>query len=399
RARVAANPVGARPLVALVERSGLADFALYVAAVVAYTDRRTRAEIANIPDGVYTEESFLDFDGFTDQVVRLKVEITVDGESVFFDFDGCDPQRRAPVNSTKAMTFSACAYALRALMAPDMPVNDGFYRHIKMNAEPGTVVHAVHPAPVVGGWETQVRVNDMLFRAFSPGMPEKIASSTKAMMAQAGFGIIDRENGEYHCNYEALAGGYGARATSDGPDAVQQHGQNTENAPVEEVESHFPMRVSRLSLIEDSEGPGKFRGGLGMRRDYHFPDDPATFTVLSDRDIQGPQGIFGGLAGRKAYYILNPDDPDQQASELTSKCVVELKPGDTVSFQTPGGGGYGPPTERDPNAVLKDVIGGKINHQRASDLYGVVIDPQTNAIDENATAEARTKLNSSRNSN
>lgn len=399
RAQVAANTVGARRLVDLVEKYGLADFDHYVAAVVDYTDRRTRAEIANIPDGVYTEESFLDFDGFTDQVVRLKVEITVDGESVFFDFDGCDPQRRAPVNSTKAMTFSACAYALRALMAPDMPVNDGFYRHIKMNAEPGTVVHAVHPAPVVGGWETQVRVNDMLFRAFSPGMPEKIASSTKAMMAQAGFGIIDRENGEYHCNYEALAGGYGARATSDGPDAVQQHGQNTENAPVEEVESHFPMRVSRLSLIEDSEGPGKFRGGLGMRRDYHFPDDPATFTVLSDRDIQGPQGIFGGLAGRKAYYILNPDDPDQQASELTSKCVVELKPGDTVSFQTPGGGGYGPPTERDPNAVLKDVIGGKINHQRASDLYGVVIDPQTNAIDENATAEARTKLNSSRNSN
>jgi len=389
RAQVAANTVGARRLVDLVEKYGVEDFDKYVTAVVDYTDRRTRAEIANIPDGVYSQEGFLDYDGFTDQTVKLKVVITVEGETVFFDFDGCDPQRRAPVNSTKAMTFSACAYALRALMASDMPVNTGFYRHIRMNAKPGTVVHAVHPAPVVGGWETQVRVNDMLFRAFAAGMPTKIASSTKAMMAQAGFGIIDRENGEYHCNYEALAGGYGARATSDGPDAVQQHGQNTENAPVEEVESHFPMRVSRLSLIEDSEGPGKFRGGLGMRRDYHFPNDPATFTVLSDRDIQGPQGIFGGMAGRKAYYILNPDHPNEEASELTSKCVIELKPGDTVSFQTPGGGGYGPPTERDPQQVLKDVIGEKINRQRAKEFYGVVIDENSDSVNETETTRAR----------
>ena len=136
-----------------------------------------------------------------------------------------------------------------------------------------------------------------------------------------------------------------------------------------------------------------------MRRDYHFPDDPATFTVLSDRDLHGPQGIFGGMAGRKAYYVLNPDNPDAESNELTSKCVVELKPGDTVSFQTPGGGGYGPPTERDPEAVLKDVIGGKINHQRAKDLYGVVISPNTNEIDHSATTQSRQKLTSSRNEN
>lgn len=397
RAQVAANTVGARRLVDLIERYGLQEFDHYVEAVVKYTDRRTRAEISNITDGVYTANSFLDFDGFSDDVVNLQVEIKVEGESVYFDFDGCDKQRRAPVNSTKAMTFAACAYALRALMAPDMPVNDGFYRHIKMNAEPGTVVHAVHPAPVVGGWETQVRVNDMLFRAFSSGLPKKVASSTKAMMAQAGFGIIDRETGEYHCNYEALAGGYGARATSDGPDAVQQHGQNTENAPVEEVESHFPMRVSRLSLIENSEGPGKYRGGLGMRRDYHFPDDPATFTVLSDRDIKGPQGIFGGLEGRKAYYILNPDSPNEDSNELSSKCVVELKPGDTVSFQTPGGGGYGSPLERDIKAVLKDVIGGKISSKRAQDFYGVVVDDSTQKIDTDKTNSLRQSMASKRN--
>ena len=399
RAQIAANTVGSRRLTELVSKYGLNDFDRYVTAVIDYTDRRTRAEISGIPDGIYKSESFLDFDGFTENIVNLKTKITVEGETVYFDFDGCDPQRRAPVNSTKAMTFSACAYALRALMAPDLPVNDGFYRHVRMNAKPGTVVHALHPAPVVGGWETQVRVNDMLFRAFAPGMPQKIASSTKAMMAQSGFGIIDQVTGEYHCNYEALAGGYGARETSDGPDAVQQHGQNTENAPVEEVESHFPMRVSQLSLIEDSEGPGKFRGGLGMRRDYHFPDDAATFTVLSDRDIAGPKGIFGGMAGRKAYYILNPDDPERTKTELSSKCVIELKPGDTVSFQTPGGGGYGSPLERDPKRVLEDVILGKINIERARECYGVIIDNRTNTVDEASTIRSREQMTKSRSSN
>jgi N-methylhydantoinase B len=172
----------------------------------------------------------------------------------------------------------------------------------------------------------------------------------------------------------------------------------TQKTPrVEEVESHFPIRISQLSLIENSEGPGKFRGGLGMRRDYHFPDDPATFTVLSDRDIAGPKRIFGGMDGRKAYYILNPNAQSEEVTELSSKCVVELKPGDTVSFQTPGGGGYGSPFERDPNAILRDVIGGKVNVQRANDLYDVVIDPESSSVDETATANARKQQATSRN--
>ena len=135
-----------------------------------------------------------------------------------------------------------------------------------------------------------------------------------------------------------------------------------------------------------------------MRRDYHFPDDPATFTILSDRDIAGPIGIFGGMAGRKAYYILNPDNPESEAVELTSKCVIELKPGDTVSFQTPGGGGYGPPEERDPELVLRDVIGGKVNRERALEFYGVVVDELTDTIDEAATTEARKLMTNSRES-
>jgi N-methylhydantoinase B len=392
RAQVAANMVGAKRLAEMYARYGTDQFDGYVDEVIDYTSRRTQTGIARLPRGRFEADGFVDFDGFSDEVVNLKVAITVREGEVLFDMTGCDPQRRAPVNASYAMTFSACAYTLRSLLDKDLPVNDGFYRHIKLIAPEGTVVNALHPAPIVGGWETQVRLNDLMFKALSLSLPAEVAAGCKAMMAQAGFGIIDPLTGEYHCNYEALAGGYGARADKDGPDAVQQHGQNTENAPVEEIETHFPMRVSRLSLIDDSEGAGQFRGGLGMRRDYHFPDTPATFTVLSDRDIAGPHGLFGGHTGRKAYYLLNPDRTDTAPAQLTSKCVIDLQPGDTVSFQTPGGGGYGPPGKRDPEMVLEDVRNGKVSLERASAVYRVAINDALDAVDYEATAQLRSNV-------
>jgi N-methylhydantoinase B len=190
------------------------------------------------------------------------------------------------------------------------------------------------------------------------------------MMAQAGFGGIVAEGpraGEYYCFYEAIAGGYGARRTSDGPDAVQTHGQNTENAPVEETELNYPVRIARYELIPDSDGAGRFRGGLGLRRDYYF-DHPATFTVLADRDRWGPHGLFGGQPGAPARYVLNPDGPAPRA--LGSKCTVELEPGDVVSFQTCGGGGYGPAAERERGLVERDVREGKVSSERAREVYG-----------------------------
>jgi N-methylhydantoinase B len=388
RAQIAANKAGIRRLQELVGRTGLEEFHSYVDALIDYTKRRTRAEISRLPKGTYEAEGFLDNDGFTDRVVKLKVRITIDRDGVLFDLTGCDPQRRAPVNSTYAMTFSACAYALRALMDKDLPVNHGFYQFVRLNAPRGTVVNAVHPGAVVGGWETQIRVNDLMFKALSQALPEAVPAGCKAMMAQAGFGVIDRVTGEYHCNYEALAGGYGGRAHKDGPDAVQGHGQNTENAPVEEIEGAYPVMITRLELIDDSDGAGRFRGGLGLRRDYHFPHDPATFTILSDRDRVGPWGLFGGMPGRKAFYVLNPD---REARQLSSKCVVQLKPGDTLSFQTPGGGGYGPPGDRDPALVLRDVRDRKVSAARAHDVYRVAVLPGSSGVNAGATARLRSQ--------
>jgi N-methylhydantoinase B len=378
RAQIAACHTGARRLNQLIAREGLDNFHDYVDELLRYTERRTRAELAQLPKGVFSAEGVVDNDGYTDQPVRLSVKITIDDEGVFFDFDSCDAQRRAPVNSTYAMTFAGCAYALKCLIDSDVPVNDGFYRNVRMNAPLGTVVNCSPPAPVVGGWETQTRLCDVIFKAFAQALPERVPAGTKAMMAQIAFGGMDPRDGDYYAYYEAIAGGYGGRATKDGADAVQAHGQNTENAPIEQSENNYPFRITRYELIEDSDGAGKRRGGLGLRRDYHFPDHEVSLSILSDRDRWGPHGLFGGMAGQTASYILNPDDGvgaiHESPLRLSSKTTVQLKVGDTLSFRTCGGGGYGDPRERDPQFVLRDVREGKVSVERAREQYGLAVE-------------------------
>ena len=221
-----------------------------------YTERRARAEIAALPHGTWEAEGSVDTDGYTDEPVQLKARVEISAEGVHFDLAGSDPQRRAPVNSTYAQTFSACAYAVKCLVDPDLPVNDGFYRLVTVDAPKGSVTNCTWPSPVVGGWETQTRLVDVIFRALLPALPARMAAGSKAMMCHAGFGGVDSATGEYYCFLETFGGGYGGRLTSDGPDAVQTHGQNTENAPVEETELNYPVQVTRLSLVEDSDGPG-----------------------------------------------------------------------------------------------------------------------------------------------
>ncbi|MCH2660621.1 hydantoinase B/oxoprolinase family protein, partial [bacterium] len=194
----------------------------------------------------------------------------------------------------------------------------------------------------------------------------------------------DPRSGQLYAYYETMAGGYGGRSSKDGPDAVQCHGQNTENAPIEEVEINYPLRIDRYELIENSEGAGAYRGGLGLRRDYRFPNHEVSFTVLSDRDRWGPPGLAGGQAGQVAEYIL---DPEGASEKLGSKVTIALEADTVFSYRTCGGGGYGSPLQRDPAAVAADVREGKVSAERAREIYGVVIeDGMVNAA---ATAALR----------
>jgi N-methylhydantoinase B len=378
RAQIAANITGERRLHELVERIGCDQLNLYIDGLIDYTHRRTKSELLQLPRGIFSAEGSVDNDGFTDQPVNLCVKIQIDENGVLFDLAGSDLQRRGPVNSTFAMTFSGCAYALKCLIDQDVPVNQGFYDFVHVNAPSGTVTNCRPPAAVVGGWETQARLVDVIFKALAPALPDRALAGTKGMMCQAGFGGIDPRTGEYYCFYEALAGGYGGRNGKDGPDAVQTHGQNTENAPIEEIEVNYPVQITRYELVPDSGGPGRWRGGLGLRRDYFFPGHEVSFTILADRDRAGPWGLFGGEAGQRAEYVLNPDG---EARRLSSKTTVQLQPGDVISFRTCGGGGLGPVSERDLEAVLEDVRNGKVSREQARGAYRVEIGAAAIAFD------------------
>jgi len=383
RAQIAANATGVRRLLALSGRHGRETLLAAMTELLEYTERRVRAEVAQLVPGAYEAEGFVDNDGYTDQPVRLQARIEITPDGLRFDTSGSDPQRRAPVNSTYAMTFSACAYTLKCLVDPDLPVNDGFYRLFQLSAPEGTVTNCTWPSAVVGGWETMGRLVEVMFRALLPTFPDRLPAGTKGMMCQAGFGSLDIERGSYTCFYEALAGGYGGRHASDGPDAVQANGQNTENAPIEETELNYPVRITQLSLVEDSDGPGRFRGGLGLRKDFTVLQ-PTTFTILADRDRKGPWGAFGGHDADVARYVLIRDGVE---SRLGSKSTTDLEAGDTVSVRSCGGGGFGPPEEREPQRVLRDVLEGKVSAERAREHYRVAIVDRR--VDERATNELR----------
>ena len=386
RAQIASNNTGARRLHSLLDSSGLETVWTYMDELIDYGARRTKQAIAMLPRGEYEAEGYLDNDGFTENPVLLKAKVIIEEDGVTFDLSGSDLQRNAPVNSTYAQTYSACAFVLKCIIDPDIPVNEGFYRYVNVNAPEGTVVNCVHPFPVVGGWETQDRLTDVIIKALSVPMPNEMIAGTKAMICHAGFGGQRPNSGDFYCFLETVAGGFGGRVSSDGPDAVQAHGQNTQNAPVEETEINYPVRILRYELVDDSEGPGTFRGGLGVRRDYLFPYTPALFTVLADRDRWGPWGLFGGGSGKKASYRYVSDTEE---IELSSKTTVDLNVGDVMSYETCGGGGYGPPDVRTPELVLRDVREGKVSQERARSVYKVAIDTENWTIDEQATKKLR----------
>ena len=328
-----------------------------------YTERRVRAEIAALPHGAYEAEGSVDNDGYTDEPGPPPRA-------------GRDRRGRASSSTPRARTRSGARRStrpsrrrsppartsLKCLIDPDLPVNDGFYRLFRLDAPKGSVTNCTWPSPVVGGWETQTRLVEVMFRALLPAFPDRLPAGTKGMMCQAGFGSLDLARGSYSCFYEALAGGYGARRASDGPDAVQAHGQNTENAPIEETELNYPVRITRLALVEDSDGPGRFRGGLGLRKDFRF-EQPTTFTVLADRDRFGPWGAVRRARRARGASTSTSATASRRGSARRARSTSS--PGDVISVRSCGGGGYGPPEERDPERVLRDVLEGKVSAERA----------------------------------
>ncbi|MCY3774391.1 MAG: hydantoinase B/oxoprolinase family protein [Candidatus Aminicenantes bacterium] len=393
RAQIAASLLGQKRMAEILSRFGAESVEIFVDELIEYTERWARAEISKLPDGVYETEALLDDDGVTDRPIRLALKVEIRKGRVSFDLTGSDDQRSSPMNATLTQTYSPLAYVVKCLIDSDIPTNEGFYRLIDVKAPAGTVVNATPPVGVVGGWEVVMRLCCLGFQALSDAMPDKVMASTKSINCHMACGGTDPRTGEYYTFIETMAGGWGGLPTKDGMDAVQSHIQNTENSAIEETENNLPFLITRYELIPDSEGAGRYRGGLGLRRDWKFPGHEATLTVFSDNRKFAPWGLFGGGSGSPSRYILNPDG---EAKELPSKVTLQLQPGSVISYRTPGGGGYGTPLERDPERVLEDVAQGKVTPDRARDVYGVVLDPSGKAVDLQATRTRRGRLAGSR---
>jgi N-methylhydantoinase B len=386
-AQLGANRIGQERYRELVAERGREAVDESIDGLLDYTERRLRSAIADLPDGRYHAEDAMDGDGIVDEPVRLSLAVEVDGSDVTFDFTGTAAENVGPLNCTPALAFAGALYAVMALLGADYPKNDGFYRPFETITPEGTMVNPSQDSPVAGGAEIAVRIGDLVLEALADALPEETIAAGKGTIVNLSYSGVDPRTDDDYVYYETVAGGYGARATKDGMEAVQAHFQNTANSPIEELESEIPLYVRRYELIPDSAGPGRTRGGLGVRRDMEFYDHEASFTVLADRATSPPRGLFGGRNGATARYCVNPDGADPV--DLGSKQQVALAPGDVASVQTPGGGGYGDPLERDPEAVREDVVNGKVSVDRAREAYGVVVDPETGEVDEAATAERR----------
>ena len=368
RAQMSANVVGTRRMTTLHQKYSATVLREFFDELINYTDRWTERAFRSLPEGTYETEGYRDDDGFSDEPVLLKVKVTIKDGHVHLDPSGSSAQRLSPINCVRPMAKCAIAFVARCLVDDGIPVNDGFLNRIHVDGPDGLVCTALRPAAVVGGWELVSRMTELIFRSLHPVLPNQIPAAGKGCIVNIGFGGPDPRRGEYYCYMETIGGGNGARPTKDGPDGVQTNLQNTENAPIEEIELHYPIRIKRYELITDSCGAGRYRGGMAIRRDFEFPYAECSWTVLSDGRKFAPWGLMGGADGSCARFIF---DPEGEHRDLPSKCTIEVPKGGCVRVETPGAGGFGDPRERDKNAVRRDLRDGKISIESAKAFYAI----------------------------
>ncbi len=367
RAQRAANETGRRRFRELVDEYGRAGLAEALDAVVDYSERRMRGELAEVPDGSYRFADVLDDDGRGNTDLPVVATVTVDGETVTVDFAGSADATDGPVNAPFAVTASATYYAVRAVTDPEIPPNAGCYRPVTVEAPEGSIVNAAPPSAVVGGnLETSQRVTDVVLGAVAEAAPERAVAGCQGTMNNVTFGGTDPRDGSPFAFYETQAGGFGGRAGADGMDAVHVHMSNTLNTPAEALETAYPLRVRRYALRPDSGGAGEFRGGLGLRRDVEVRD-AATCSLLADRQRHAPYGLEGGEEGATGEAVLLRDGDRER---LAGKSTHQLRAGDVLSVRTPGGGGYGDPADRDAEAIERDLRLGKLTPEAALARYG-----------------------------
>lgn len=390
-AQIAANNVGRQRMGELLRKYGRTHVLTYMKELLDYAERSMRAGIGKIPAGTYAFEDFVEGDGITDDLIKIRTTISVRKNSILVDFAGTDKQVKGPMNA-RISAAQACVYfALKCIIDPDLPTNSGAYRPIEVRAEEGSLVQARFPAAVCNAnILTDQRLVDVLLGALIQAVPERVPAACSGEMNLVNVGGIHPRSEEYYNYVETYGGGQGALHNQDGMDGVHTHMTNTRNAPVEVIESTYPFQIERYGLVPDSEGAGEYRGGMGMTREIIMKGDETKFSLSADRRTIHPWGVLGGLSSETSDCVVVSKTGERR--RLPSKVTTTLVKDDKVIIITPGGGGWGDPRKRDPEAVRRDVEAELITPQRARDLYGVIIDSITGQVDEPATCQLRGEM-------
>jgi len=349
----------------LFERDGERRALRYMLAVIDHAERAMRAGIAALPDGVYTCEDHLDDDGVTDDPVRIRVAVTIRGDTMHADFTGSSEQVAGPLNARLSAAKACVYFVAKALIDPDLPSCAGAHRPITVHAPEGSLLQARYPA-AIGNANilTDQRVVDALLGAMHQAVPGRVSAACSGEMNLVNLGGVDPRTGEYFNWVETIGGGQGAMHDRDGDDGIHTHLTNTLNTSIETIETRYPLRVGEYSLIPDSFGRGRHRGGCGIRRQIHFLGDHATLTIGADRRRFTPWGLEGGESARGAHCTLRHADGSTES--LPTKVICQLRHGDVLTIDTPGGGGYGPPTARDADALARDRADGLCTDSRSA---------------------------------
>jgi N-methylhydantoinase B len=362
-AQFAANGIGARRVIELAERFGVAAVKAAMAELMDYSERRMRGAIRAVPNGTYTGEDFIDDDGIGETPVAIRATVTVEDERVLVDFTGTDPQVKTNINCPFASTIASALSCVKGVLtSPDIPFNEGSKRPVEVTAPYGCLLNPKPPAPVRARMISGYRVFNAVMKALAQAVPGQVIAGgfdTTEVACLSNLG-----DAGYRIYLEILGGGYGAGAGNDGCDAVDSPLSNCANVPVEAMDMEYDFfRVAEYALVADSGGAGKRRGGLGIRRVYDILKDDVSFATYGDRFRIAPEGLFGGAEGLRARSWI---ERDGQVIELPSKCSFALKKGDRLVLETGGGAGYGVPAERATADLERDIALGFVTGEGAA---------------------------------
>ena len=389
RAQLAACHIAEKQFTELVARYGARTTVLLMQATIDHAERLTRAALAELPDGEWSFEDWIDDDGIDyGKPIRLFVTIRKRAGHMVVDWTGSNPQVKGAINNTLSFTKAASYTAVRSVLPGNIPNNEGVFRAIEVICPPGTVGNAVLPAACAARGLTGFRMTDCMFGALAMMLPDKVKAAGDGGNTGISIGGYDGQRRPF-VYVDFTCGAWGARPWADGLDGNSHMFANMASHSVEVTEAEQPISLLAYEFVADKAGAGKYRGGVPFRRDYRFNETEGVLQVRSDRRDHRPFGLYGGSPGAPSENYLNPESENRV---LPGKFTMNVRNGDVFRHVLAGAGGWGDPLERDPQAVLWDVRNELLSVGKAAADYGVVIDQAPLRVDLAATAARRAEI-------